>query len=63
MRGAIPSLSQYFFMAWCLVKLRTTLPFYLYFCRIEETLETKIIKIPKALKYRYLISVGMLHKL
>jgi hypothetical protein len=45
MRGAIPPLPQYVFMAWCLVKHRDNFTFllYFYFC-IYKAQQEKIIK-------------------
>jgi hypothetical protein len=36
MRGAIPPLLQYAFMAWCLVKHRDKFTFYLYLYHVNE---------------------------
>jgi hypothetical protein len=44
MRGAIPPLPQYVFMAWCLVKHSdnfTSLPFYVIIIQLEETANIK----------------------
>jgi hypothetical protein len=36
MRGAIPPLPQYVFMAWCLVKHRDNFNFYLYLLGVRD---------------------------
>jgi hypothetical protein len=45
MRGAVPTLSQYVFMAWCLVKHRHNFTFYLYHVYLNVIVKSLVIKL------------------
>jgi hypothetical protein len=61
MRGAIPPLPEYVFMAWCIVKHRDNFTFYLYLLEGEENHETDRVSVTRVLKLssRYSESVSL----
>jgi hypothetical protein len=46
MRGAIPPIPQYVFIAWCLVKYRNSFTFYLYTLHFGDTVHHSCLTLP-----------------